>query len=414
MKVKRQVLFVTNLHFNKNGNGGQQRTYFLIKELSEHFALSVLSPYNNKEPLVQNINADFIVNTGVAHIKAFRKNKVSRLVFKILNLCLTKCSRKYSKTIHLAPSASYLLSKQLNGLKSQSRYKDLNSIVFDTLSTVVYLKDKTFDTRILNAHNFDYELVLMNYNKAKTDDKVSKPKLEAIEEHLNLLKTYEYNINTYFDEIWVCSDDDAEKFRHVNANTQVTFYTLPNGSDIEERQFQTLKNDYSKLLFVGSLNYFPNYNGLQWFVENIFMHLPNKFKLNIVGKSPNINNFRYVEANKNINLIGEVDDVKKEYGDHDILIVPLLEGSGTRLKILEAMSYGKLVVSTAKGIEGINAIHQVHYLEFNTLDEFKTLLQSLEDKAQLLKIRENGRQLIEEQYSWKGIVNNYIKEKNGK
>ena len=411
--MKSMMLFVTNLHFSKDGNGGQQRTYYLIKELSKHFALTVISPYNKEESIVQDINADFLVNQGIAHIKKFRENKILRLGFKLLNIVMTKCLTTNRNSL-LPRSASFLLSKQLNNIKKQSKYKNLNTIVFDILPTVVHIKDNLYANRILNAHNFDFELASMNYAKAKDDTSVSKERLLLIEERLALLKTFEYNIDNFFDEIWVCSDEDAEKFKVANPKTKVRFYTLPNGSDTCERKFQTFNKEYQKFLFVGSLNYFPNYNGLQWFIEHVFKFLPNNYQLNIVGKSPDGSDFTYLEQYPNVNLIGEVDSVAPYYEAHDVFVVPLLEGSGTRLKILEAMSYGKLVLSTKKGIEGINAVSGIHYFEFNTREEFEALFSVLENEGKMLEIRKNARQLIEEHYSWSGIVNNYVKQKNGK
>ena len=204
---------------------------------------------------------------------------------------------------------------------------------------------------------------------------------------------------------------DALKFKAVNPGTKVQFYELPNGSDTNARQFQPITNTYKKFLFVGSLNYFPNVNGLKWFVETIFKHLPASFELNIVGRSPNQDDFSYLSAYPNVNLIGQVDDVEAYYRTHDVFVVPLLEGSGTRLKILEAMSYGKLVLSTPKGIEGIAARDGIDYLEFNNFESFKSnILKRLDDFEGLETIRKKGRQFIENSYSWETIVENYVKQ----
>ncbi|BAO76188.1 glycosyltransferase [Winogradskyella sp. PG-2] len=413
--LKEPMLFVTNLHFSKNGNGGQQRTYHLIKELSAYCDLVVLSPYNKTDTEVSSISATFIGNQGVQHLKYYRKTFFLRQIFKVVNAFLRTIGTKHTNTIHMAPSASYVLSKQIQKLKQLKKYRALETIVFDTLNTVVYLKKELFSNSILNAHNFDYELVLQQYNSLKESKaKDYKAKLNTTLKQLNQLKALEYNIDNYFNEIWVCSTEDKKKFKNANPSTSVTFYNLPNGSDTDKRTFQTAQHNYKQFLFVGSLNYAPNYKGLQWFVETIFKYLPKHFQLNIVGKSPDQINFKYVKDYDNINLIGEVKDISAAYANHDILLVPLLEGSGTRLKILEAMSYGKLVLSTAKGIEGINAFNGQHYLEFNTLAEFNALIPKFSNTSQLNEMRQHARHLVEESYSWKGIVEKYIKDKYGK
>lgn len=410
MIVKRKILFVTNMHFNKNGNGGQQRTYYLIKELSRHRELLVLSPYNGQEHEVKGISADFIINDGVACKKEFSKNKISGFVLKILNLLITFVCPQYSKTVHMAPFAAWRLSNQLKTVSKQSKFDNLNTIVFDTLSTVVPIHQKAFKNRILNAHNFDYELAQASL-ESKIKKRESNKKLNATTKHIELLKKYECKIDKYFTEIWVCSKDDETKFRKFNHGTSVEFYILPNGSDPQARPLQSFHNTYHKFLFVGSLNYEPNYNGLKWFVDKIFKRLDNHYHLDIVGRSPNPKHFEYVNEHPGINLIGEVDDLESVYQKYDVMVVPLLEGSGTRLKILEAMSYGKLVLSTAKGIEGIDAVNNEHYLEFNTLEDFKSILNKLENSEEVKIIRTNGRNLIENSYSWCGIVKKYLSVK---
>jgi glycosyltransferase involved in cell wall biosynthesis len=406
---KESMLFVTKLHFSKDGNGGQQRTYFLIKELSKYYNLYVLSPYTNADKL--DIEADFILNKAVSFEKKLRKNKITRLMLKILNILLKQ--EEATKPIHQSNFATYILKKQLNKLKTKRANQHIDTIVFDTLSMVVNVKAGLFQNRILNAHNFDSELVQMNLDNKIENPGISAVEIESTKKNLEIYKRYEYNIGTHFTEIWVCSVADELKFKAVNPGTKTVFYELPNGSDVTERQFQPITSHYKKFLFVGSLNYFPNVNGVKWFVDTIFKHLPVSFELNIVGKSPNQEDFKYLDNYPNINLIGQVESVEAFYKNHDAFIVPLLEGSGTRLKILEALSYGKLVLSTPKGIEGINAKDGVHYLEFDNFETFKTnIINQLEDFSKLEAIRKHGRQLIEASYSWKKIVENYLKQRH--
>lgn len=402
------MVFVTKLHFKKDGNGGQQRTYFLVKELSKYFDLFIVSPYAANNNL--NIDAEFILNKSFNIKKSSRKNKFYGLLFKILNALFF--SYKSEKSIHQTNFEAFLLKKQLNNLKTKKRCEDIDIIVFDTVSVIAETKPSLYKNKILNAHNFDSELLQMQLDDDIKKNQTNLNLIKNTKENLKLLKRYEHNIDKYFTELWVCSKADELKFRDYNSNTKVSFYELPNGSDTEARRFQPISNSYKKFLFVGSLDYFPNVNGIKWFVDTIFKHLPPDFILNIVGKSPNEKDFKYLVNYPNINLIGQVESVEPYYKDHDAFIVPLLEGSGTRLKILEALSYGKLVLSTPKGIEGISAKDGIHYLEFVNFDSFNTnVVSKLEDVMQLETIRRNGRQFIETSFSWKIIVENYIKQR---
>ncbi|WP_435134197.1 glycosyltransferase family 4 protein [Formosa sp. A9] len=403
--LKTPMLFVTNLHFRKDGNGGQQRTYFLIKELSKHFDLHVLSPYSNSNNL--DVDANFIVSKAVRAKKTLIQNRFVFQGFKMLNNILKKYESETA--LHQSNLETYLLKKQLQEIKHNPKCTNLDTIVFDTLA-VVQNVNGLFKNKILNAHNFDSELAQMSIDNKRNNAETTDSELLKNENELNVLQRYEHNIDAYFSEIWVCSKADEVKFKNANPKTNVRFFEIPNGSDIESRTFQDVKEDYKNILFVGTLNYFPNVNGLQWFVENIFGALPKAYTLTIVGKSPNLNDFKFIKPFNNIRLVGEVEDIEAEYKKYDVVVVPLLEGSGTRLKILEAMSYGKLVLSTAKGIEGIDAIDGEHFFEFNSDVDFLNILKHFDDKEQLLKIRKNGRRLMKDRYSWQGVIQKYVED----
>lgn len=401
------MLFVTNLHFNRNGNGGQQRTYFLIKELSRHFDLVVISPYISHDIEVQDITANFILNRGIKTQKFFRSSIFKKVIGKILNFIFKIFARPTNPFIsHIS---SYQLSRQIKSFRQQGRNSSLDIVVFDTLSTVVPLSPAHFQKRILNAHNFESELHHFLLKQQLQDNSASKLQLENSRRTLKKFTKYEFDLDTYFEEIWTCSDSDSLKFKTNNPNTGVDFKVIPNGSDTEHRNFQKINNNYKKLLFVGSLNYFPNINGLRWFVEEIFSKLSKDYELTIVGKSPNINSFDFVKPFSNIQLIGQVESVTPYYETHDVFIVPLHEGSGTRLKILEAFSYGKLVLSTRKGIEGISASDGKHYIGFDNYSDFIQKFIENGNLTSFEEMRKEARKLVEISYSWQYIVSQYSK-----
>lgn len=404
------MLFVTNLHFKHNGNGGQQRTYFLIKELSAYFDLLVLSPYKKDEDAVQGIDATFIASKGVKARKMMQNSIHGRIGSKIANFIFRFTEPSTTPILYFA---SHQLRKQIEHIKQQPKFEHIHTIVFDTLKTVEKFDCQLFQRRILNAHNFDFEINEYKLLQKLKDSSASATDIQDKLNDLLFVKNFEFDIDTYFDVIWTCSEDDIEKFKTYNPATKVQFECLPNGSDTETRNVQITTNNYKKLLFVGSLNYFPNINGLQWFVNTIFKKLPSDFELNIVGKSPGNEDFKFLESYNNIHLIGEVDDVEPYYASHDVVVVPLLEGSGTRLKIMEAFSYGKLVLSTSKGIEGIAANDGEHYIGFENYKDFETNYLLNLDPVKFESIRTQSRQLVENSYSWKCIVSEYSKKLYG-
>ncbi len=129
------------------------------------------------------------------------------------------------------------------------------------------------------------------------------------------------------------------------------------------------------IAFIGALDWMPNQEGIRWFLENVWTENTlndtdrwSKLKLHIAGRNaPNwIRNLKL----KNVNFLGEVADAQQFMNEHAISIVPLFSGSGIRVKILEAMMLGRVVLTTSMGLEGINAEDGKEVLIANTAYEF--------------------------------------------
>jgi len=109
-----------------------------------------------------------------------------------------------------------------------------------------------------------------------------------------------------------------------------------------------------------------------------------------------------------------VEDVNRFYADGQIMVVPLLSGSGMRVKIIEGMALGKAVVTTSIGLEGILATDRREVLIANEPDEFADRILELLDQPELVKsLGVAARKLVEERYDlhflgkkWKEFVQN--------
>lgn len=109
------------------------------------------------------------------------------------------------------------------------------------------------------------------------------------------------------------------------------------------------KSHKRKLLFVGK-NYFPNIVGLKWFYEKVMPHLTNHYILEVVGRG-----LEYLSSeltDSHVRVIGGVESLDGYYRDADIVIAPLFDGGGMKLKTVEAVSYGKTFVGTDESLVG--------------------------------------------------------------
>ena len=167
------------------------------------------------------------------------------------------------------------------------------------------------------------------------------------------------------------------------------------------------------VLFVGSMDYHANIDGAVEFARQIWpgfqkATLRGKTKAEsartrefvIAGRSP-APEVMELEGIPGVRVTGTVADVRSYYWDALALVVPLRIGSGTRLKILEAMAAGVPVVSTAMGAEGLGVAHGENILIAETAEEFIQALRTLEDDQPLrARLIEGGRRLVASEYDW--------------
>ncbi|ELY1993147.1 glycosyltransferase family 4 protein [Flavobacterium psychrophilum] len=162
------------------------------------------------------------------------------------------------------------------------------------------------------------------------------------------------------------------------------------------------------LIFVGSDNPF-NIKAIHWFLENVYPLLPIQIKICIVGRvSNNVSDYKNIE--KHI----FVEDLSSFYNQSKIAICPMLEGTGIKIKVVEALSYGLPIAGTLKSIDGFVASINNGCLVSNSPHEFSTSIQKLlTDSLYYGKIKNEGISFFNQNFSenivtkiWEGVLEN--------
>ena len=154
------------------------------------------------------------------------------------------------------------------------------------------------------------------------------------------------------------------------------------------------------------MNWMPNSEGLKWFLNTIWptLHLkfPNlRFFIASKEKPSWLKKFKSNE----IQLVGEVEDARKFISSKSIMIVPLLSGSGIRIKIIEGMALGKAVVTTTIGAEGIDYTKGKDILIADNKEEFINCIEACtSDKEFIKSLGKNARKTIVANYNAKNIM----------
>jgi glycosyltransferase involved in cell wall biosynthesis len=183
-------------------------------------------------------------------------------------------------------------------------------------------------------------------------------------------------------------------------------YVVPNGTRLHT-QVQRSTNA-STILFVGSLDYYPNVDCLLYFIKEILpqikQEVPDVKFLVVGGGKPPRHLIHLAQREPSVRFLGYIPDLCRIYEQASLVVVPLRIGGGTRLKILEAFSYGVPVVSTTVGAEGLKVKDGEHLIIADTPSGFAlSVIKLLKCKDLQDILVRNSRILVQDTYNWESI-----------
>lgn len=182
--------------------------------------------------------------------------------------------------------------------------------------------------------------------------------------------------------------------------------SLPNSIDPDFFSLRSHQPDANKIAFIGTTHVDANRDGLLYFMSEIFPLIEQAIpdvSLHIVGGKPPREILAFGER-PNVEVTGFVKDVRDYMDLAQVLVVPLRSGGGTRLKILEGLSYGVPTVSTSIGAEGLDLIDGQHILIADSPQPFADqVVRLLLDPDLRQRLHFAGRKVAEEQYSWHAV-----------
>ena len=221
------------------------------------------------------------------------------------------------------------------------------------------------------------------------------------------LKNYELDAIETVDGIAAITRKDAAFFRKYCSKPVVD---IPYGVYPEEFTPKTEIEGHPKFYHIGSMNWMPNEEGIRWFIDEVLPKTVEKvpqFIYHLAGR--NMPEWLTNLNNPNINVIGEVPDAKEFVSNHDVAIVPLLSGSGIRIKIIESMAMGKTVITTRVGAEGILYDEEVNIIIAENVAKMVEAIRSINENPQIaVKIGEAARKLVEETYDNRKIISRLL------
>ncbi|MBN2500159.1 MAG: glycosyltransferase [Anaerolineales bacterium] len=213
----------------------------------------------------------------------------------------------------------------------------------------------------------------------------------------------------------VVSENEAELVRSVLTKDH-PIAVIPNGFEVDKHIGQSVTKEPFSMIYSGALSYSANFDAVAYFLAEIFPLIRREYpqaKLYVTGKLDGVP-VEQLPQQDGVEFTGYVEDIQSKVAESMVCVVPLRVGGGTRLKVLEALALETPIVSTTKGVEGLEASDGKEVLISDDPQGFAHAVGRLFDDRELYeKLARNGRSLVEAHYNWEYIgeqLNNFIGE----
>ncbi len=224
------------------------------------------------------------------------------------------------------------------------------------------------------------------------------------------MTAYEGQVCRAARNIIAVSDSDARTMRDRYQAKRAD--SVPTGVDIDFFRPTHPAEPKTDLVFLGSMDWMPNIDGVQWFADEIWpliLESRPQTTLAIVGRKPT-SAIQQLATRPNITVTGTVPDVRSWLHGGKISIVPLRIGGGTRLKIYESMAAQVPVVSTTIGAEGLDCTHGENIQIADTPQAFAQACLDLLASPQIAQtLAKSAFYLVDQNYSWQAIAHQFEK-----
>jgi polysaccharide biosynthesis protein PslH len=266
----------------------------------------------------------------------------------------------------------------------------VESVYLSTYLPVI--KKHSTAVTVLRMHNVEYQI--WQGLAQKTKNKLKSFYLDNLSIRV---RNYERMAWKEYDLLLAITEKDAALVQRLETVSNIL--VAPFSIDTNKIKPSTKEEEWVGY-HIGAMDWKPNQDGMRWFLHNawpvIHKSVP-KFKFYFAGRGMD-NDFLETKIS-GVQCMGEVPNADAFIEDKKILIVPLWSGGGIRVKILEAMASGKIVITTSKGIKGIEARPDEHYLRAHSPKDFaKHIKWCLENKEAAEGLAANARALVLEKY----------------
>ncbi len=358
--------------------------YILAMNTSKHH----IDTDDIPDRIINDYNLNIIeVNTDISFIKALKNFIFSKLPYN---------------------AERFISAEYIKKLKDLLKNNNFDVIQLEGLYLCPYIpviKQNSKAKISLRSHNIEHEI--WHRTALNEKGKIRRLYLKILAKRIKNLKLKYINC---YDFLVPITARDGRRYSFFGCRKpQIVIQT---GVDMENYQIQNNNTEYPGFFHLGALDWMPNQEALIWFIENawqIFVEKHPEQKFYVAGRNATENFIELLQNFKNVEYVGEVESANEFINSKSVMIVPLLSGSGMRIKIIEGMALGKLIITTSIGTEGIDTTHNENILIADTPEEFVSEMEKLLiNKEDFMRISENAVKFVSENYDNKNITSSLV------
>lgn len=283
----------------------------------------------------------------------------------------------------------------------------IDIIHLDQVTMTQFVLEKDMYPRVFDAHNATWQIL----RGAKSHQPVWRRPIIARE--VKAMKVYEGKVVSTFEHtLAVTQADKGDLIEAVRSQGPLEVASdgkikvVPISVDVEQFSPAEPAGDSLEILSIGSLHYAPNADGVRWFLREVLprvLESSPEAKTVVIGKDPPADFQRIADQSKGrIQVKGYVPDLDPYFARAALMVVPVLAGSGMRVRILEGLARGMPMVTSSLGAQGIEVRSGEEILIADSSQAFSQAVLTLLSQPELRKaMSKSARKLAVEKYDWR-------------
>jgi len=387
-----QILFLSTWFPYPPDNGSKIRVYHLLRALGARHKVTLLSfAFETANPEGANELHHFCADVQTVQCNPFDRSRVANTL----------------RFLSPVPIVTNPLPEMTQAVRSALAQTNFDVVVASTGVMATYgllAPQATF--KVLEEHNSLTRWMWERYREQNST-------VQRLRCWLSWQKTryYEARLFRRFGLCMMVSEQDRKTSRYTLPGYHGRVKVVPNGVDCQHNRPGLARPTPKALVFNGALTYSANYDAMQYFLAEIYPLIQQQepdVSLTITGSTSGVR-LSGLQLDESVRLSGYVDDVRPVVAGAWACVVPICQGGGTRLKILEAMALGTLVVTTSKGAEGLDVTPNYNILIADEPAEFAAqVIHLLRDPVLRRRLTINARRLVEQRYDWAPIGQRFV------